>query len=73
MAGTDLAGRVDDLVTWATGQLRGDEVLLAGFSGEEADFVRFNNGAVRQAGSVSQRRSSSTWWRAPAMPAAACS
>ena len=55
MAGTDLAGRVDDLVTWATGQLRGDEVLLAGFSGEEADFVRFNNGAVRQAGSVSQR------------------
>lgn len=35
--------------------LRGTEVLLANFAGEDADFVRFNGGSVRQAGSVSQR------------------
>ena len=55
MASTDLASRVDDLVTWAAGQLHGDEVLLAAFSGEQADYVRFNNGSVRQAGSVHQQ------------------
>lgn len=31
------------------------EVLLAGFSGERSDFVRFNRALVRQAGSVEQR------------------
>lgn len=46
---------VDELVSWITARLHGDEVLLANYAGEEADFVRFNNGAVRQAGSVSQR------------------
>ena len=42
---------VDDL----TGRLRGDETLLANFSGEESDFVRFNRSAVRQPGRVRQR------------------
>ena len=31
------------------------EVLLLEFSGERSDFVRFNKGKVRQAGSVEQR------------------
>ena len=38
-----------------TARLTGDEVLLANYSGEDSDFVRFNNSAVRQAGSVTQR------------------
>ncbi|MCY2951329.1 MAG: metallopeptidase TldD-related protein [Planctomycetota bacterium] len=44
------------LVDEVTGRLRGAEVLLAGFSGEESDFVRFNKSLVRQAGHVQQRR-----------------
>ena len=36
------------------GKLRGGEVLLLNFSGEQSDFVRFNHGLVRQAGSVRQ-------------------
>jgi hypothetical protein len=36
------------------GKLTGDEVLLANFSGEDSDFVRFNNAKVRQGGSVAQ-------------------
>ncbi|HEX2197965.1 MAG TPA: metallopeptidase TldD-related protein [Burkholderiales bacterium] len=35
--------------------LRAGEVLLCGFAGERSDFVRFNLGKVRQAGSVEQR------------------
>ncbi|HET6426846.1 MAG TPA: metallopeptidase TldD-related protein [Phycisphaerae bacterium] len=34
--------------------LGGPEVLLASYSGEESDFVRFNHAKVRQAGSVRQ-------------------
>jgi len=45
----------NELVDWACQQIQGNEVLLAGFSGEDSDFVRLNGGAVRQAGSVSQR------------------
>ncbi|MEO1060786.1 MAG: metallopeptidase TldD-related protein [Actinomycetota bacterium] len=55
MSETDLQTYVDELVTWATSTLVGDEVLLASFSGEDSDFVRFNKSAVRQAGSVRQR------------------
>jgi predicted Zn-dependent protease len=36
-------------------QLRGGEILLCNFSGERSDFVRFNRGKVRQAGSVAQQ------------------
>lgn len=36
-------------------ELHAGEILLAGFSGERSDFVRFNQGKVRQAGSVEQR------------------
>jgi predicted Zn-dependent protease len=45
----------DELISWATSQLHGDEVLTASLSAEDSDFVRFNHGAVRQAGSVRQR------------------
>ena len=47
-------GYVNGVVDRATARLTGDEVLLAAFQGESSDFVRFNNGAVRQAGSVQQ-------------------
>ncbi len=47
--------RFEELVGWATSQLRGDEVMLARFDGENSDFIRFNGDAVRQAGSVRQR------------------
>jgi predicted Zn-dependent protease len=36
-------------------ELRAGELLLCNFSGERSDFVRFNHGKVRQAGSVEQR------------------
>ncbi len=36
-------------------ELRAGEVLLLNFAGERSDFVRFNAGKVRQAGSVEQR------------------
>jgi predicted Zn-dependent protease len=36
------------------GQLKAGELLLCGLSGERSDFVRFNRGKVRQAGSVGQ-------------------
>ncbi len=34
--------------------LRGNEIYLASFNGEESDFVRFNRGEIRQAGTVVQ-------------------
>jgi predicted Zn-dependent protease len=37
-------------------QVRGGEVLTLWFAGERSDFVRFNQGKVRQPGSVEQRR-----------------
>jgi predicted Zn-dependent protease len=36
-------------------ELRSDEILLCNFHAERSDFVRFNHGKVRQAGSVEQR------------------
>jgi predicted Zn-dependent protease len=36
-------------------RLRGAETLLLSFDGEDSDFVRFNRGRVRQAGSVARR------------------
>ncbi len=36
-------------------ELEGDEVLICTLGGEDSDFVRFNRGEVRQAGSVTQR------------------
>ena len=36
--------------------LKGDEVLLLNFDGEDSYFVRFNRNAIRQAGHVHQRR-----------------
>ncbi len=45
----------DELITWATAQLSGNEILLAHLAGEQSDFARFNHAAVRQAGSVNQQ------------------
>jgi predicted Zn-dependent protease len=36
-------------------ELRADEILLSNLAAERSDFVRFNKGKVRQAGSVEQR------------------
>jgi predicted Zn-dependent protease len=44
----DLAGRL-------ARELKAGEVLLCSFSAERSDFVRFNQGKVRQPGSVEQR------------------
>jgi len=43
-------GYVDDL----SAMLSGGEVLLANYSGEKSDFVRFNHSLIRQPGSVTQ-------------------
>jgi predicted Zn-dependent protease len=43
------------LVERLTAQLRADELLLCGLAAERSEFVRFNRGRVRQAGSVAQR------------------
>ncbi len=43
-----------DLFDYAGKQLRGTEVLLANFAGEESDFVRFNRARVRQAMTIQQ-------------------
>ncbi|MEO0493920.1 MAG: metallopeptidase TldD-related protein [Actinomycetota bacterium] len=55
MSTADARSDFDELVTWASGTLQGDEVLLASLSGETSDFVRFNHAAVRQAGTVHQQ------------------
>jgi predicted Zn-dependent protease len=44
-----------DLADGLARELQAGEILLCGFSGERSDFVRFNQGKVRQAGSVEQR------------------
>jgi predicted Zn-dependent protease len=54
--GTAVRGYFDELISWASSQLTGEEVLTASLSAEESDFVRFNRGEVRQAGSVQQRQ-----------------
>jgi predicted Zn-dependent protease len=46
--------RFFDLAQDLAGKLHGEEKLLCNFSGERSDFVRFNRGRVRQAGSVEQ-------------------
>lgn len=43
-----------DLARYANGRLRAGEVLLANFSGEVSDFVRFNHARVRQPMTVRQ-------------------
>ena len=45
-----------DLAARLSGDLHNGEVLLCNLSAERSDFVRFNRGKVRQAGSVEQRR-----------------
>jgi predicted Zn-dependent protease len=47
--------RFYELVDHLTGLLGSEEVLLANFSGERSDFIRFNHARVRQAGNVVQR------------------
>ncbi len=43
-----------DLCDHLTAQLRGSEILTCALDGEKSEFVRLNQGAVRQAGSVTQ-------------------
>lgn len=45
-----------DLAARLSGDLHNGEVLLCNLSAERSDFVRFNRGKVRQAGSVEQRQ-----------------
>ena len=55
MSPADVRADFDELVTWASGTLAADEVLLASLRGETSDFVRFNHASVRQAGTVQQQ------------------
>ncbi|MCO4774001.1 MAG: TldE/PmbA family protein, partial [Deltaproteobacteria bacterium] len=50
-----MRSQFDSLADSLCSSLPGDEVLLLSFDGEQSDFVRFNHGKVRQAGSVEQR------------------
>jgi predicted Zn-dependent protease len=49
-----MRARFFDLAEGLNRELRAAETLLCNFSGERSDFVRFNQGSVRQAGSVEQ-------------------
>ncbi len=42
------------IADWANSLLRGSEILLCSYRGEDSDFVRFNRSRIRQAGSVFQ-------------------
>lgn len=54
--GVSAQASFDRLITSTTASLIGDEVLLANIAGERTDFIRLNNGNVRQAGTVDQRQ-----------------
>lgn len=45
----------NEIAEFALGTVQGSEVLLVSLAGESSDFVRFNGGAIRQAGSVLQQ------------------
>ncbi len=45
----------EEIAGWSIGQIKGNEVLLTSVEGETSDFIRFNNGSVRQAGSITQQ------------------
>ena len=49
-----MKARFFDLAERLGGALKPGEMLLCEFAGERSDFVRFNRGSVRQAGSVEQ-------------------
>lgn len=49
-----MKARFFELAQALGGRLRGGEMLLCSLSGERSNFVRFNHGSVRQAGSVEQ-------------------
>lgn len=53
----------EDLSRQALASVKSDEVLLLNYRGESSDFVRFNTGKVRQAGSVADRALSLTLMR----------
>ncbi len=50
-----MRGYIEELAGELFAGLTGDERLLIGFMGEDTDFVRFNQGRVRQAGRVQQQ------------------
>lgn len=52
----DMDGYFRELADKVFTLLRGDEVLLLNFDGENSDFVRFNRNAIRQAGHVCQQQ-----------------
>jgi predicted Zn-dependent protease len=45
----------DELASFLTSKLSGDEFLTMVLNAEDSDFIRFNKSAVRQAGNVTQR------------------
>lgn len=51
-----MEGYFQELAAVLDGTIRGGERYTASFAGEDSDFVRLNQGRVRQPGSVTQRR-----------------
>jgi predicted Zn-dependent protease len=47
-----LSASFESLSQWIAREARGDEILFANWRGELSDFVRFNHGRLRQAGTV---------------------
>ena len=50
-----MEGYFHDVAAIVTNLLRGEEIHLTSFYGEDSDFVRLNQGRVRQAGAVAMR------------------
>src|SRR5262249_34883875 len=55
MGATPMERDVRDAAGSGTAALRGGEAQLTNFYVEDSDFVRFNQGSIRQAGSVEMR------------------
>lgn len=45
----------DELATFLTSKLRGDELATMNFAAEDSDFIRFNHSKVRQGGHVEEK------------------
>ena len=50
-----MEGYFHDVAAIVTSFIRGEEIHLSTFYGEDSDFVRLNQGRVRQAGAVTMR------------------
>ena len=50
-----MQGYFDELATFLTSKLQGDEFATMSFAAEDSDFIRFNHSKVRQGGHVAEK------------------